>query len=225
MPSKDVNWSVVYQEAFANAINGKTKDGKINSKLWGLHGGSKSFDFYGMDKNYKTGTDINITGIGYNSLYYDGYYQKVFIFTDDPSKSFTFYIIPVSTPAITFAYFENSENNYQYGDVVKCSVHFHNIYSEKSQDVCAQYFIVENNGENKKFGLEETTEDIDLSQIKDASVWASAVHIMPDMESYYGRGANQKLENTVLIDYEKWRKGEVEKKEFSVIAVIYRDNI
>lgn len=224
LPKNKVNWSIVYQEAFADAKKSKVKNKKIDPKLWALAEGSTAIDYYGMGKNYKNGNELTVSVVsGGKSLYYYGYYQQVLLFTKDPKESFKFYIIPVTTPSITFAYFKDSERKWQYGDVVKLSVHFHNVHSpSEAEKIYARYFVVEDNEKNKKFGKEIKIEDIDVDDLEEASVWYSEISIMPDIQKYYGRGANQQIENDILIDYEKWRKEEHKEKQFSVIALTYK---
>lgn len=217
--SSNVKWSVVYQHAFADA---KIKGGNVPSELWALNEGDTSIRYFGMNKHYKQGESLTVKLLGNSkSMYYYGYIQKVFVFTDKPEGGFTFYIIPVSKPCINFAHFENSEKNWQYGDVVNLSVNYHNLCSTRTEKLYTQVFVIEDKGSNASITAEEGS-SIDFDDLEKISVWKSDELTMPQIDKE-SRGLNAFIEFTILIDYEKWRKGEVKEKKFSVIAVVYRE--
>lgn len=217
--SSNVKWSVVYQRAFADA---KIKGENVPSELWALNEGDTSIGYLGMNKHYKQGESLTVKLLGDSkSMYYYGYIQKVFVFTDKPEGGFTFYIIPVSKPCINFAHFENSEKNWQYGDVVNLSVHYHNLCPTGTEELYTQVFVIEDKGSNASITAEEDS-SIDFDDLEKISVWKSDELTMPQIDKQ-SRGLNAFKEFTILIDYEKWRKGEVKEKKFSVIAVVYRE--
>lgn len=216
--SSNVKWSVVYQHAFFDA---STKGGEIPPELWALNEGDTSIKYLGMNKHYKKGESLTVNLLGDSaSMYYYGYVQQVVVFTDKPEDGFTFYIIPISRPCINFAHFENSEKNWQYGEAVNLTTHFHNLCSTETETLYRQVFVVENNDSNKTITAEDAAE-IDFDDLNDVSVWASGEEEMKKI-SPRGGGVNEPKEYNILIDYENWRKGEVKEKQFSVIAVVYR---
>ncbi|GAA5094878.1 hypothetical protein GCM10023210_26950 [Chryseobacterium ginsengisoli] len=215
--SPNVKWTMAYQHAFYDA---STKGGNIPPELWALNEGDKSIKYLGMDKHYKKGEFLTVKLLGNSeSMYYYGYIQKVIVFTDKPEDGFTFYIIPVSYPHISFAHFENSEKNWQYGEAVNLLVHYHNLCSTDNNILYSQVFVIENNNSNKAITAEEGNE-IDFENIKHVSVWSSEESPMPEIDKRE-KGVNSLGKYSILIDYENWRKGEVKEKQFSVISVVY----
>lgn len=215
--SPNVKWTMAYQHAFYDA---STKGGNIPPELWALNEGDKSIKYLGMDKHYKKGEFLTVKLLGNSeSMYYYGYIQKVIVFTDKPEDGFTFYIIPVSYPHISFAHFENSEKNWQYGEAVNLLVHYHNLCSTDNDILYSQVFVIENNNSNKAIAAEEGNE-IDFENIKQVSVWSSEESPMPEIDKRE-KGVNSLGKYSILIDYENWRKGEVKEKQFSLVAVVY----
>ncbi|POR23585.1 hypothetical protein BWK58_09880 [Flavobacterium columnare] len=211
-------WAVVYQDAFAEAqIQHKT----IPSSLWALNEGRVPIDYLGMKRHYKIGNSLTVKLLeNSQSVYYYGYIQKVIVFTDRPEEGFSFSIIPVSRPRISFAYFENSEKNWRYGEIVNLSIHYHNLCTTNHDTLFSQVFIVEANEANAAIKAEEG-DDIDLESLKESSVWQSGEFKMAQVDKK-ATGFNSRIPFSVLIDYEKWRKGEAKEKTFSLIVVVYR---
>ncbi|MFK7003725.1 hypothetical protein BWK63_05820 [Flavobacterium covae] len=216
--ASNIKWAVVYQSAFLDACK---KEQDIPPKLWALNEGDSLIKYKGMNKSYKKGDRLTVKLLGnIKSMYYYGHIQKVIVFTDQPEEGFTFYIIPVSSPQINFAYFENSEKNWQYGQSANLSVHYHNLCSEKNTPLYSQVFIVENTPSNQNLTAQEG-EPLDLSTIQQASVWSSGENPMPEIDKKEN-GVNSFGKYTVLLDYENWRKGDLKEKQFSIIALVYK---
>ena len=173
-----------------------------------------------MNRHYKKGNSLTVKLLGdSSSMYYYGYAQKVLVFTDKPEDAFTFYIIPISYPNINYAYFKNSEKNWQYGEAVNLTVHYHNLCSQDFETRYSQVFVVEDNARNRAIHANEGDE-IDFKDLIKSSVWMSNERRIEKLNEN-SNGANATASYDILINYEEWRKGEIKEKQFSVIAVVY----
>lgn len=210
-PTKSsIKWTVVYTSAYNEA---KEKGTKINSDFWALNQGQENIAYLGMNKHYKIGNSLKISNAKSKSYYY-GYSQLVLIFTDKPEDAFYFYLVPITTPSINYAYFKDSEKKWQYGDIADLTVQFHNIpyYDDNTtKEKSALIFVVEDNAKNRAWN-----EKSKLKDIKEASVFSQDCKMTANRT-----GANKEVHLQILLDYENWRKGEHKEKTFSVIVAVY----
>lgn len=102
----NARWAFIYDFFFKRLEIKKNEEPSEN--LWGpLIGGTENISKYALGKNYKIGKSFTFNPSGYS--YYYGFKQRIELFSNSPGTGFYFYIIPIATSHISYAYFSKSE--------------------------------------------------------------------------------------------------------------------
>lgn len=201
-------WAFIYDLFFQSLEKAKPED--IKENLWGpLSGGTIPVYKYGLEKKYKVGRSLKFNPS--EGSYYFGHKQRVELFSESPGTGFYFYIVPVTSSKINYAYFHKSEDIKHYGENVSLTVMFHGYNLEKKNKYKAKVYLLE---ETEAIGLTQTED------FEDKNLWDA---VITDDLSTTGKDDdfNHYLKHNFNINID-WKKGENRKKNFTVAVEVYR---
>jgi len=120
--SPDVKWAFIYENYYASI---KDSQGQQNDLWADIGNGQNQFIVEkGIGKQYKKASKFSISPEG--TSYYYGFKQRVVVFNENADQEFHFFIIPyISTPSVSYAYFNESEKVRRYGDAMHLQILLH----------------------------------------------------------------------------------------------------
>ena len=204
----NARWAFIYDVFFKSIEKAKPED--ITENLWGpLSGGVISVNKYALGTNYKVGSSLKFNPS--EGKYYYGFKQRVELFSESPGTGFYFYIVPVTSSKIDYAYFHKSEDLKRYGENANLTIMFHGYNLDKKNKYKAKVYLLE---ETEAKGLTETED------FEDKNLWDTI--IVNDLSSAESdSNFNHYLRHNFNINID-WKKGENRKKNFTVAVEVYR---
>jgi hypothetical protein len=204
----NARWAFIY-DVFFQSLE-KAQPGNITDNLWGpLSGGKIPVGKYALGTKYKVGKSILFNSTG--DTYYYGFKQRVELFSESPGTGFYFYIIPVTSPKIDYAYFHQSEDIKRYGQSVNLTIMFHGYNLDKKNKYKAKVYLLE---ENEAKGLTKTKD------FEEKNLWDKVfVQDLSTRESDSNWNTYFRHNFNINID---WKKGENRKKNFTVAVEVYQ---
>ncbi len=205
----NARWAFIYDFFFQRLE--KAKQESITENLWGsLSGGTENISKYALGNKYKVGKSLIFNPSGYS--YYYGFKQRVELFSKNPGNGFYFYIVPVTTSNIAYAYFHKSEDVRHYGDFMNLEIMLHGYSLDEKNKYKGKLYLLE---EEVAKGLTETDD------FEDKNLWKEAKVFTITQANTGGNNYNSYYKTSFPIEVE-WKKEQTSKKNFTVILEIYK---
>lgn len=202
-------WAFIYDFFFQRLE--KAKQESITENLWGsLSGGTENISKYALGNKYKVGKSLIFKPSGYS--YYYGFKQRIELFSKNPGNGFYFYIVPVTTSNIAYAYFHKSEEVRHYGDSMNLEIMLHGYNLEEKNKYKGKLYLLE---EEIAKGLTETDD------FEDKNLWEKPKVFSISQSSTDSSNHNTYYKTSFPIEVE-WRKDQTSKKNFTVVLEIYK---
>lgn len=204
----NARWAFIYDFFFQKLVKAKQED--LSENLWGsLSGGTENISMYALGNKYKIGKSLLFNPKGYS--YYYGFKQRIELFSKTPGAGFYFYVIPITTSHISYAYFGKSEDVKHYGENISLTIMFHGYNLDIKNKYKAKVYLLE---ETEAKGITETKDFENKNLWDNVIVKDLAKH---ESESNY----NVYLRHNFNISID-WKKGENHKKNFTVAVEVYK---